>query len=431
MITLVEALNYRCLRYVQTPLKPFHVLVGPNASGKSTFLDVIGFLSDLVSDGPDQALMKRASNPRDLLFRGEGDKFEMAVEAKIPDELRQITANPDLEIIRYQVSIGFDNTKRQFEIKAETLLLKGTAELEPEKTTTLESSDVPKSLQLSFRGSGKQVVFNKVFGGNDNFYSEGYIPQVASEWWPPRPLRQKNWSFKFGSRKSAFGNLPDNPAAFPVATWFRSYLTRGVQRFMPDISRIRRPSPPTRGSELLLDGSNLPWVAARLRKEHPKKYDDWIRHLNVALDLVDITTTERPEDRHCYMIYEYRGGYKVPSWLVSDGTLRITALTLPAYLGYFQGMYLIKEPETGIHPKDLSIVYDSLCSLYHSQVFLVSHLLVLLNEVNAKELLFFVKDEEGSTDIFSALDHPVLQHWNREIDMGTLYGMGILGEIEI
>ena len=43
MITLVEALNYRCLRYVHRPLKPFHVLVGPNASGKSTFLDVIGF----------------------------------------------------------------------------------------------------------------------------------------------------------------------------------------------------------------------------------------------------------------------------------------------------------------------------------------------------------------------------------------------------
>ena len=432
MITLVEALNYRCLRYVQTPLKSFHVLVGPNASGKSTFLDVISFLSDLVSDGPDQAVMKRAPNPRDLLFRGEGDRFEMAVEAKIPDELRKLTASPDLDIIRYQVSIGFDNTKRQFEIKAETLLLKGSAESEPEKTTTLESSDVPKSLQLGFRSSGKQVIFNKVSCGNDNFYSEGYIPQVVSEWWPPRTPRKKSWSFKFGSRKSAFGNLPDNPDFFPVATWFRSYLTRGVQRFMPDISQIRRPSPPTRSSDLLLDGSNLPWVAARLRKEHPKKYDDWIGHLGTALpDLVDITTTERPEDRHCYIIYEYRGGHKVPSWLVSDGTLRITALTLPAYLGYFQGMYLIKEPENGIHPKDISSVYYSLSSLYDSQVFLVSHLLVLLNAVEAKELLFFVKDEEESTDIFSASDHPVLQHWNREIDIGTLYGMGILGEIKI
>jgi predicted ATPase len=48
MITLVEALNYRCLRYIRQPLGPFHVLVGPNASGKTTFLDVIAFLERLV-----------------------------------------------------------------------------------------------------------------------------------------------------------------------------------------------------------------------------------------------------------------------------------------------------------------------------------------------------------------------------------------------
>ena len=197
---------------------------------------------------------------------------------------------------------------------------------------------------------------------------------------------------------------------------------------MPDISQIRRPSPPTRASGILPDGSNLPWVAARLRKEHPKKYDDWIGHLGTALpDLVDITTTEYLEDRHCYINYEYRDGYKIPSWLASDGTLRITALTLPAYLGYFQGMYLIKEPETGIHPKEISAVYYSLSSLYDSQVFLISYSMAILNAVDANELLFFVKNEGGSTNIFTALDHPVLKYWNREIDLGTLYGSGILG----
>ena len=79
MITLVEALNYRCLRYTSRPLSSFHVLVGPNASGKTTFLDVIGFLSDLVFHGLDQALADRAQNHDELLFRGQGDRFELAV----------------------------------------------------------------------------------------------------------------------------------------------------------------------------------------------------------------------------------------------------------------------------------------------------------------------------------------------------------------
>ena len=42
MITLIEALNFRCLCYISQPMGPFHVLVGPNASGKTTFLDVVG-----------------------------------------------------------------------------------------------------------------------------------------------------------------------------------------------------------------------------------------------------------------------------------------------------------------------------------------------------------------------------------------------------
>ena len=51
MITSIETLNYRSLRYIKQPLGNYHVLVGPNASGKTNFLSVISFLSLLVSDG--------------------------------------------------------------------------------------------------------------------------------------------------------------------------------------------------------------------------------------------------------------------------------------------------------------------------------------------------------------------------------------------
>lgn len=62
MLTLIEALNFRCLRYIKQPLSPFHVLVGPNASGKTTFLDVVAFLGQLVSSGPEVAVEERTSN---------------------------------------------------------------------------------------------------------------------------------------------------------------------------------------------------------------------------------------------------------------------------------------------------------------------------------------------------------------------------------
>ena len=60
MLTKIEALNYRCLRYVSQPLGRFHVLVGPNASGKTTFLDTVAFVGKVVKDGLEAAMEERS-----------------------------------------------------------------------------------------------------------------------------------------------------------------------------------------------------------------------------------------------------------------------------------------------------------------------------------------------------------------------------------
>ena len=52
MIRLVEVKGYKCLRYIRQPLRPFHILVGPNASGRSTLLDVVLFVRDLACPPP-------------------------------------------------------------------------------------------------------------------------------------------------------------------------------------------------------------------------------------------------------------------------------------------------------------------------------------------------------------------------------------------
>ncbi len=419
MIALVEALNYRCLRYVQRPMKPFHVLVGPNASGKTTFLDVIGFLSDLVSDGLYDALSERSPVPEELLFARQGERIELAVEVPIPMGLRKLISKPDLDTVRYEIAIGFDEFRLGFEIKEERLLLKKDKILENCQSSIFPMSHVPPDSLLTPKGRrDTKLVINKVPGGNDNFYSETY-GRSGSGWTP---------SFKLGPQRSALGNLLADSSRFPVATWFREYLSAGVQRFVLNSSKIKRPSPPTRVAGFLPDGSNLPWVISRMREENPKRHGMWIAHLRTALDdLKDITTVERPEDRHCYMVYEYAGGLKVPSWLVSDGTLRLTALTLPAYLSELQGIYLIEEPENGIHPKAVATVYDSLSSVYESQVLLATHSPVVLSAVDVDDVLCFAKDAHGATDIVLGSEHPKLRNWQGKTDLGTLLASGILG----
>ena len=67
MISKVEALGFGCLKFASQPLDRFHVLVGPNSSGKSTLLDVISFLGDLVSEGLETAVTSHSRNFQDLV----------------------------------------------------------------------------------------------------------------------------------------------------------------------------------------------------------------------------------------------------------------------------------------------------------------------------------------------------------------------------
>jgi predicted ATPase len=117
----------------------------------------------------------------------------------------------------------------------------------------------------------------------------------------------------------------------------------------------------------------------------------------------------------------------VPSWVASDGTLRLLALTLPAYLPEFSGVYLIEEPENGIHPRAVETMFQSLSSVYNAQILIATHSPVILSIADASNVLCFAKTEEGSTDIVPGNDHPRLRDWQGETSLGVLFAAGVLG----
>lgn len=417
MITLVEARGFRCLRHISRPLGGFHVLVGPNASGKTTFLDVVAFLGDLVSEGLEEAVRKRTNSFQDLTWRRKGDSFELAIEAEFPEGLREKLERPDLSIIRYEIAVGLDAESQEVCLQAETALLKpGDKELAVDQ---IEIFPAPKkadgTILQGTKGATTQTVVNKSPGGNDNFYS-----RVKGKGWLP--------AFKLGPRRSALANLPEDESRFPVATWLKSLLSEGVQQLILNSLLIRQASPPGRGRGFRPDGSNLPWVVAELERRYPEKLQGWIEHLQTALpDLESVRTVERDDDRHRYLMLGYTGGVEVPSWMASDGTLRLLALTLPAYLEGLTGIYLIEEPENGIHPRAVETMFQSLSSVYDAQILLATHSPVILSLVQLDELLCFAKTEDGATDIVLGSQHPFLQDWRGETSLGTLFASGVLG----
>jgi hypothetical protein len=347
MIVQVEALNYLCLRYVRQPLAPFQVLIGPNASGKSTFLDAVAFLADVVreKEGVAAAVAARAPDVRDLYWMRQGDGFELIVEATIPPDL-QGRRNGAHARVRYEVRVGLHTESGETNLLAETLWLRSDLPIEEDRATMQRTlfPMPPAPPAAIVRPSGKRTlpgwrrILNKVTeSGNDYFRSE------TSDW---------NNLFRLGPRRSALANLPDLRA---------------------------------------------------------------------------IRTVERPEDRHRYLVLDYDTGLHAPSWSVSDGTLRLLALTILAYIPDLGGIYLIEEPENGIHPRAVETVLQSLSSVYGAQVLLATHSPVILSLARPEQVLCFDRTDEGATDIVRGSEHPRLRQWRQETDLGTLFASGVLG----
>lgn len=415
VIARVEALNFSCLRYIEQELGRFHVLVGPNASGKTTFCDVIRFLGDLVSGGLEHAITRRTENLTDLVWQRRGTRFELAIEVALRDEHCKALQNRIHNRCRYEVSIGADPATEENAILVERVLL--THRSQPaivQRRFFPEAVAAPESLTLHTRGRKVKTVINKVPGGNDNFY--------------PETGRGRDHVFKLGPRKSALGNLPEDESKFPISTWLKRILMEGVESLVLNSERMRRPSPPGQPKGFRPDGSNLPWVVEDLHRKAPDRLQEWVGHLRTALpDLESVRTVERSDDRHRYLVVEYRGGFSVPAWMVSDGTLRLLALTLPAYLPDLEGVYLIEEPENGVHPRAVETMYQSLSSVYGAQILLATHSPVILSLAEPQDVLCFARTPEGATDIVCGSEHPALRDWKGETNLGVLYAAGVLG----
>lgn len=405
MITKVEALRYRSLRYVSQELGQFHVLVGPNASGKTTFLDVISFLGDLVSSGIVEAVSKRTQNFQDLLWGKAGSAFELAVEARVAESARGGWAG---DLIRYEVRIGHDVQQNQMTILAESVRLKhsrdhhlssGVREDFPEHRVQPE--------RLLHDSSDSQILMTRDHRGRTTLFIDEEKLEMIYE-------------ARFSALTSPIGSSP--------VIWLRSLLRDSVKGISLDGQAMRRASPPGRSSGFSSDGSNLPWIVAELLEKHPDQFHDWIAHLRTSLpDLVSVRVVDRADDRHRYLMLQYRGGLEVPSWMTSDGTLRMMALTLLSYLPGLDGVYLVEEPENGIHPRAVETVVRSLSHVYDAQVLLATHSPLILGLVEPSQLLCFAKDEEGATDIVRGDEHPMLREWERSTDLGLLFAAGVLG----
>jgi len=413
MVIRVQILNYKSLKYIDITLKPFVLLVGPNASGKSTFLDIFSLLRDVLSENCIYAVEKRSSNFRELVWNHQESNIEIAIEVNIPEDKSE-----KFSIARYEISLCHDETKGIIIDKENLFLINKEIQTEDhnkQRGLFPAEFNTPPYIVTPFnkRTIGWKKIISRSPAGKDYFNSE-----TKKKW---------NSTFQFGSDRSSLANVPADETRFPLALWVKNILKEGVQFLQLNSMAMRNPCRGDSPIALQMDGSNLPKVINFLKDKHPDYFKRWLEHIKSALpEIENIGVRERPEDRSLYIYITYRDNLELPSWLLSDGTLRLLAHTLIAYIPVKDQIYIIEEPENGLHPLAIESLYRSISSVYDNQILLATHSPAILNLSKAEDILCFSKTESGAVDIIWGDEHPNLKEWQKDVDLATLHASGVL-----
>ena len=410
MITGISIKNFKAIKSLGgvLPLQRFHVLVGPNGSGKSTFLEAIDFVKDCLQQGPRRAVEIRVPEFRDLTFMRLGGTIEIEFWLDIGYLLPSQTNN----LIHYRLAVHEDE--------------KLGVRVDDESLRQFSKSWFPASgapFEVSEKVKPKRLL-GKTSKGTD-FYT--------------REIGNYQDSFNFGLDKLTLSATPPDLEKYPTGNAIRTFLMQSIRYIQLNSRAMREPCPATRPTELELDGTNLARVVGRLhgkcnnsdRRNGSTHYPDtlkrWTDHLRYALpDLQEIGWAKREPDNAEFIVLKYENGLECPSWLLSDGTLRMLALTLPAFLPPTAGIYMVEEPENGVHPKGLEIILRSLATIPECQMLLATHSPLVVQQVGKEPLLCFAYDNDG-THIYNTKQHPALAEWDGTPDLATIFAMGILG----
>lgn len=406
MIVGLTIRNFKGIKALEAlPLGRFQVLVGPNGVGKTTVLDAIDFVRDCLSHGPGAAVdLRNIADFNDLTWMRGGGTVEIELWLDLSADLPAVSDS----LLQYRLAVRQDPRL-------------GVC-IHDESLRQYSRAWLPKSGALRFSASVKpKRLLGKTSKGTDFYQREKGSYQD---------------SFNFGLDKLTLALTPPDEERYPTANAVRRFLMRGVRYIQLNSRAMRLPCPATRGTDLDLDGSNMARVVGRLlgpnggtgaRWADPESgVMRWVEHLRYALpDLVNIGWDRRQADNAEFLVLRYENGLEAPSWVLSDGTLRMLALTLPAFLPPESALYMVEEPENGVHPKALEIILRSLSAIPGGQMLLATHSPFVVQQCGIAALLCFSRDGDG-THVTAGPKHPGLKGWEGVPDLGVVFAAGLL-----
>ena len=192
------------------------------------------------------------------------------------------------------------------------------------------------------------------------------------------------------------------------------------------------PQTRTRGSmHLARTGANLAEFLLDFRTRDLDAFNSLIDTMKHVLPYATDIRPASPQglERTVYLQL-MEGGFEVPGWLFSSGTLRLLALVAVLRHPLPPTLVLIEEIENGLDPRSIHLLVEEIRVAVESgrtQVVLTTHSPYLLNVVPLESIVL-VERVEDQPLFERPAGREAVQKWAKEFGPGQLYTMGRLSK---
>lgn len=373
MITKLQIQNYKALRDVTLEFTPFHLLIGPNDSGKTSILEAIA------------ALCRSVEHPVKDAFLGGGEKG--------PEVIWQCQS--DLRILfdailsagehpyHYQLSISSPPAGKNLQTANETIKQEG------------------KLLMQRASVNRTSAVYRAVKHSQEFPCEDELLDAVTAIYRTLRGVQYYHWDSRFLALPAA----PDSKrrfqmerSGFGLVLCLDDLLGYDRDRFIQMEQRFKEIFPEVKSIKLISEPAY----------KSPQQNVDTVPML------------QRSDGKGLYFEY-HTGGPPISAMQISDGVLLVLAYLAILYLPEPPRVLLIEEPENGIHPNRLkevlSILRDLVSEQSHTQVVMTTHSPYVVDLFKPEEVTLCQKQKDGSVAVRRLSDSQTVKE---QIDVFTL-----------
>ncbi len=416
MITKIELTNFKSFKQLNIDLSNFNVIIGPNASGKSNFVQIFRFLKDIKQSGLENAVSLQGGIEylTNMHLRHELE-FSLLLESDDNFGFVRNVKNKfygiDIIQLQYQFSLKFFPRKKTFKITKDKFHFKCNFEI-------FENSHKKKKIlrKIDNLGTGFIDIENNNGKININLNKPNLIPLQKQHLLP---------SFFWQNK------IPDNLLLLEFPFFFTPEINEvftSINIFDFDPKLPKKATPISGKIELEEDASNLAIILKNLLsdKEKKRKLFNLIKEI---LPYIHNLEVEKFADKSLLFKVqeEFLSNQYIPASAISDGTINIIALILALYFET-KKITIIEEPERNIHPYLISKLIELMKDASKAkQIILTTHNAEFVKHADLENLFFCKRDADGFSTIIKPEDNKDIKTFlKNEIGIDDLFVQNLL-----